>query len=69
MPRKEKEQCINPTCKNEGVARGLCRKCINHVYWLILSGQFTNEQLVEAGKILPAHHAAKTKKDWFKEEI
>jgi len=67
IPRMEKDTCMNPMCDRTAKTRGLCPSCYNSAMNSVKYGSNTDEGLVAAGKMLPAH--TKSKSAWFKEVV
>jgi hypothetical protein len=50
---KSQKKCLEETCDGAAKKRGLCDNCYRVAWNSIRQGWFTDEQLVEAGRILP----------------
>lgn len=62
-----KNKCINPQCANEQHSRGLCMGCYRTAKNLMDNDTFTEQQLIDAGKILEPYVGRKSK--WFLEGV
>lgn len=55
MPKKkEKPPCMYPGCNSKSNTRGLCTRHYNHVNCKIDDGDFTEDEAIDQGFILPA---------------
>ena len=60
-----KKECIHPNCNRPQKARGLCASCYSTLWRLISEQRVTEEQMIQSGRILPAH--SNHKSHWFEQ--
>lgn len=51
------KNCLTPNCTGKHSARGLCSRCYGWLMPLIRSGEKSEDELITAGRLLPAHES------------
>jgi hypothetical protein len=51
LKRRSGAKCLN--CPNKAQARGCCMNCLHTAHRVIRSGERTEQELIDAGMILP----------------
>lgn len=63
-----RNRCLNPRCKRQARARGLCSTCYSAALRNVYKGNFTWAQLEEIGKALPPRpRSGGTSVDWLRD--
>ena len=66
--KKNNIPCITPFCGGISFCRGLCHKCYDAAYWIIINGKTTWSNLIENGKAHSAKQGSNMRirrKEWF----
>jgi hypothetical protein len=62
-------KCIINDCPNESASRGLCHTCRKAAKTAILHNQVTEEQLLDAGMILPVKASGRKPQSAFIKQL